>query len=132
MLQKERTGISDNYDVRIFCLNTDRQRLYKRIDARVEEMFKKGIAGEVKKLSNKALSMTAGKALGYSEVLGYLKGKYSLEEAKELLKKNTRHFAKRQLSWFRPDQRILWLLPSQFLHNPHTSLHTSNTHFVNL
>ena len=96
------------YDFKIFGLAPERSGLYKNIDDRVEEMFKKGIVGEVKKLSNKALSMTAGKALGYSEVLGYLKGKYSLEEAKELLKKNTRHFAKRQLTWFRPDRRILW------------------------
>ncbi|MDP2980923.1 MAG: tRNA dimethylallyltransferase, partial [Candidatus Omnitrophota bacterium] len=68
----------------------------------------------VKKLSKKKLSMTAGKALGYGDVLGYLKGRYSLEKAKELLKKNTRHFAKRQLTWFRPDQRITWLSPSAF------------------
>jgi tRNA dimethylallyltransferase len=59
--------------------------------------------------------MTAAKALGYSEVLGYLKGMYSLEDAKELLKKNTRHFAKRQLTWFRPDIRIKWLTSSNIL-----------------
>ena len=96
------------YDFKIFGLAAERSELYKNIDDRVEEMFKKGIAGEVKKLSKKTLSMTAGKALGYSEVLGYLKDEYSLEEAKELLKKNTRHFAKRQLTWFRPDSRIHW------------------------
>jgi len=97
------------YDFKIFGLAVERSELYKNIDDRVDEMFKKGIAGEVKKLSKKTLSMTAGKALGYGEVLGYLKGRYSLEEAKELLKKNTRHFAKRQLTWFRPDRRIHWL-----------------------
>ena len=97
------------HDFKIFGLQLDRGRLYKNIDDRVEEMFKKGIVGEVRRLSKKRLSMTAGKALGYSEVMGYLKGRYSLEEAKELLKKNTRHFAKRQLTWFRPDRRITWL-----------------------
>ena len=97
------------YDFKIFGLAIERSELYKNINDRVDEMFKKGIAGEIKKLSKKTLSMTAGKALGYSEVLGYLKGRYSLEEAKELLKKNTRHFAKRQLTWFRPDSRIRWL-----------------------
>ncbi len=97
------------YDFKIFGLAIERSELYKNIDDRVEGMFKKGIAIEVKKLSKKKLSMTAGKALGYSEVLGYLKGGYSLKEAKELLKKNTRHFAKRQLTWFRPDRRIHWL-----------------------
>ncbi|MEK6732628.1 MAG: tRNA (adenosine(37)-N6)-dimethylallyltransferase MiaA [Candidatus Omnitrophota bacterium] len=97
------------YDFKIFGLQLDRSKLYKNIDTRVEEMFKKGIVEEVKKLSRKKLSMTAGRALGYGEVLGYLKARYSLEEAKELLKKNTRHFAKRQLTWFRPDKRICWV-----------------------
>jgi len=96
------------YNFRILGLALDRDELYKNIDTRVDEMFKKGIAREVKKLSRQTLSMTAEKALGYGEVLGYLKGEYSLEEAKELLKKNTRHFAKKQLTWFRPDPRILW------------------------
>ena len=101
------------YDFKIFGLLVDRNELYKNIDDRVEEMFKKGIVNEVKRLSNKKLSQTAAKALGYNEVLGYLKGKYSMEEAKELFKKNTRHFAKRQLTWFRPDCRITWLSPFQ-------------------
>jgi tRNA dimethylallyltransferase len=101
------------HDFKIFGLQLDRQELYENIDDRVDQMFKKGIVSEVKKLSKKKLSMTAGKALGYGDVLGYLKGRYSLEKAKELLKKNTRHFAKRQLTWFRPDQRITWLSPSQ-------------------
>jgi len=101
------------YDFKIFGVQLERNELYKNIDDRIEEMFKKGIVEEVRKLSKRKFSMTAGKALGYGEVLGYLKGRYSLEEAKELLKKNTRHFAKRQLTWFRPDQRITWLSPSQ-------------------
>jgi tRNA dimethylallyltransferase len=102
------------HDFKIFGLLLDRNELYKNIDDRVDQMFKKGIVNEVRRLSKKKLSQTSGKALGYNEVLGYLKGKYSLEEAKELLKKNTRHFAKRQLTWFRPDQRITWLTPSAF------------------
>ncbi len=97
------------YDFKIFGIMLDRNELYKKIDTRVEEMFKKGIVGEIKKLSKKKLSITAKKALGYNEILGYLKGKNSLEEAKELLKKNTRHFAKKQLTWFRPDRRIYWV-----------------------
>jgi len=97
------------YGFKIFGIRIDRDELYRNIDNRVEEMFEQGIVKEVRRLSKKKLSMTAGKALGYSEVLGYLKGTYSLEDAKELLKKNTRHFAKRQLTWFRPDSRIHWL-----------------------
>jgi tRNA dimethylallyltransferase len=100
------------YDFKIFGLKIDRSELYKNIDDRVDYMFEIGIVKEIKKLSKKKLSMTAKKALGYNEVLGYLKGKYSLEEAKELLKKNTRHFAKRQLTWFRSDKRIIWFSPS--------------------
>jgi len=100
------------YDFKILGLKIDRQELYKNIDNRVEEMFKHGIIEEVRRLSRQKLSITAKKALGYNEVLGYLKGIYSLEEAKELLKKNTRHFAKRQLTWFKPDKRIEWITPN--------------------
>jgi len=96
------------YKFKIFGLKIDRDELYRNIDRRVEGMFEKGIVQEVKKLSKKRLSLTSRNALGYKEVIGYLKGRYSLNEAKELLKKNTRHFAKRQLTWFRGDLRIEW------------------------
>ena len=96
------------YKFKIFGLKIERERLYSNIDERVEEMFRQGLIEEVKRLSKKRLSVTARNALGYKEVLGYLKGKYSLEDAKYLLKRNTRHFAKRQLTWFRADERILW------------------------
>ena len=98
-----------NYNFKILGLSMDRKELYGRIDKRVEEMFEQGLVREVKKLSRKKLSITAQKALGYGEVLGYLKGKYSIKEAKELLKRNTRRFAKRQMTWFRRDSRIHWL-----------------------
>lgn len=97
------------YDYKIFGLATDRNKLYRNIDKRVEQMFKAGITAEVRRLLGKKLSLTARKALGYDEVLGYLKGRYPLFKAKELLKKNTRHFAKRQLTWFKPDKRIIWV-----------------------
>ncbi len=93
---------------KIFGLEIERERLYSNIDERVEEMFRQGLVEEVKRLSKKRLSITARGALGYAEVLGYLKGRCSLEDAKYLLKRNTRHFAKRQLTWFRADKRILW------------------------
>jgi tRNA dimethylallyltransferase len=96
------------YKVRIFGLAIDRERRYKNIEQRVEAMFKKGIVEEVKALSKMRLSLTAKQAIGYKEVLGYLEGRYSLEEAKDLLKKRTRHFAKRQETWFRKDNRIEW------------------------
>ncbi len=104
------------HKVKIFGLRMERDELYRNIDKRVEAMFKKGIVQEVKRLSRTKLSITARNALGYKEILGYLKGRYSLEEVKALLKKNTRRFAKRQLTWFRPDQRIHWLSPKNALH----------------
>lgn len=97
------------YPTKIFGLKPDRDTLYRSIENRVEEMFKKGIVREVRRLSSMRLSVTAQGALGYKEVLGYLKGDYSLEGAKELLKQNTRRFAKRQMTWFRAEHRIEWL-----------------------
>lgn len=102
------------YDFKIFGLDVEREKLYRNIEKRVEGMFKNGILDEVSELSKKNLSITAKKALGYHEVLGYLEGRYSLSEAKELLKKNTRHFAKRQLTWFRGDRRIQWVSPDRW------------------
>jgi len=109
LLQKERQGITDNYDVRIFCLNTDRSELYRKIEARVEKMFKKGLVNEVKKLLKLKLSKTSQAAIGIKELKGYFDGLYDLEEAKRLMKRNTRLYAKRQLTWFRKDKRIRWI-----------------------
>ena len=103
------------YKVRIFGLKVDREELYRNIEQRVEGMFKKGLVHEVKRLSKKRLGVTSKKALGYNEVLGYLKGTYSLKEAKDLLKKNTRNFAKRQMTWFRADKRIHWIFSNKLL-----------------
>ena len=72
-------------------------------------MFEKGIVTEVKRLLRKTLSVTSKQALGIKEIKGYLNKTYSETEAKEALKKNTRRFAKRQLTWFRADKRIAWL-----------------------
>jgi len=100
-------------EVRIFGVRLDRDGLYKNIERRVDWMFRKGIVQEVERLSRMKLSVTAKKALGYGEILGYLEGRHSIEQAKALLKKNTRHFAKRQMTWFRPDPRIQWLSYSE-------------------
>ena len=107
---KSRTeGIGREYDVKIFGLALERKALYERIDARVDLMFKKGIVEEVKKLLRRKLSLTSKKALGIKELKGYLVGSYNLEKAKNMLKRNTRRFAKRQLTWFRADGRITWV-----------------------
>lgn len=101
--------LSDKYDVRIIGLARPREELYKRIDGRVEEMFRQGFLDEAKQFARKKLSITAKQAIGYREAFDYLKGKVSLEETKELIKKYTRRYAKRQFTWFRKDKRIKWV-----------------------
>lgn len=100
----DRKGIREEISHRIFFLDPDRNDLYERIDRRAERMFREGLVGEVKGLLRKKLSRTARMALGIREVADYLEGRLTLDEAKELLKKNTRHYAKRQLSWFRHEK----------------------------
>ncbi|MBU1726714.1 MAG: tRNA (adenosine(37)-N6)-dimethylallyltransferase MiaA [Candidatus Omnitrophica bacterium] len=108
-LQTQRKGLTDDYDIRIFCLHMEREALYKRIDARVERMFKQGVVKEASKLLKLRLSKTAKFAIGLRELKGYFWGAYDLEEAKEMMKQNTRQYAKRQLTWFRKDKRIQWI-----------------------
>jgi len=108
-LQKERRGLSDEYAVRIFCLNMERQKLYQRIERRIDAMFNQGLLSEVRRLLKLKLSKTAKFAIGIKELKDYLDGLYALEEAKRLMNKNTRNYAKRQLTWFRKDKRIEWL-----------------------
>ncbi|MDD5196616.1 MAG: tRNA (adenosine(37)-N6)-dimethylallyltransferase MiaA [Candidatus Omnitrophica bacterium] len=107
-LQKEREGLSKNYDIKIFCLNMERSALYKRIDGRVDKMFRAGLLKEARRLLKKKLSKTSRYAIGLNELAGYFEGKYDLAEAKRLIKRNSRHYAKRQLTWFRKDKRIQW------------------------
>jgi tRNA dimethylallyltransferase len=109
-LKNQTQGLSDKYEIKMFGLNMDRKALYKRIDERVEEMFNGGLIDEARRLMEQNLSITASQALGYKETFGYLKGEYSLDEAKRLVKRNTRRYAKRQLTWFRRDKRVEWIL----------------------
>lgn len=107
---KTRTkGLKDEFRIKMFGLIRPRADMYRHIEDRVDRMFDEGIVGEVRKLLKKKLSKTSSAALGIKEVSGYLKGEYGLDEAKDLLKKNTRRFAKRQLTWFRADRRINWI-----------------------
>lgn len=108
-LKSQTKGLKDEFRIKIFGLIRPREDMYRSIDDRVDSMFKAGITGEVKRLSRRRLSKTSSAALGIKEVLGHLKGEYGREEAKELLKMNTRRFAKRQLTWFKADKRIKWI-----------------------
>lgn len=109
LLQKQRKGLKDKYDIEVFCLNMKRSNLYKRIDQRVERMFENGLINEVKGLLRSRLIKTASYAIGIQELKGYFDGLYDLEETKRLIKRDTRHYAKRQLTWFRKDKRINWV-----------------------
>jgi len=108
-LQKNRVGLGKEYLVKIFGLNSKRQFLYTAIDQRVDKMFKLGLINEVKRLIKHKLSRTAKCAIGIRELKGYFDGEYSLAEAKRLMQRNSRHYAKRQLTWFRKDKRIHWI-----------------------
>jgi len=106
--QKEQQGITQDYDIKIYCLNRPRKELHARINQRVEKMFKSGLVNEVRCLLKQGLSKTASCAIGVKEIKDYLQGRYSLDEAKDLIKRHTRQYAKRQLTWFRKDKRIKW------------------------
>ena len=109
MLQKQRRGITGKYDVRVFCLNTQRPRLYKMIGARTDKMFKQGLVKEAKRLLSGRLGKTAAAAIGIRELKGYFDGAYGLDEARRQIIRNTCLYSKRQLTWFRKDKRINWI-----------------------
>lgn len=98
------------YHLCLIGLNMERSKLYDRINRRVDLMIKNGLVEEVEKLLHQGYNkeMQALKAIGYKEIIAYLEGEMSFEGALDLLKKNTRHFAKRQLTWFRRDPNITW------------------------
>lgn len=104
------------YRLAYFVLNMPRELLYKRIDLRVDQMLEEGLLEEVKDLQKEGCcrGMVSMQGLGYKEILDYLEGKYSLEEAVRILKRDTRHFAKRQLTWFRREQEVTWVDKEKF------------------
>ena len=99
------------YHARYFGLTMERARLYKRIDDRVDMMLENGLLDEVKSLCSQGAgpTLTARQAIGYKELIEYLEGSISLDEAVELIKRRSRRYAKRQLSWFKRDDRIVWV-----------------------
>lgn len=107
--QQQSKGLYDKFPLRLFGLTQDRNELYQRVNIRTDEMFEKGAIAEVKELLKLDLSLTAQKIIGIKEIEQYLKGEIDQKQAKELIKKNTRNFAKRQLTWFRKDKRIEWI-----------------------
>ncbi|MBM3251849.1 MAG: tRNA (adenosine(37)-N6)-dimethylallyltransferase MiaA [Candidatus Omnitrophica bacterium] len=108
-LQSQTKGLFDEYEVELFGLQLDRQELYQRINDRVDKMFESGLVKELKRVLHKKLSLTAKKIIGIKEIQNFLTERISADEAKDLLKRNTRHYAKRQLTWFRKEKRINWI-----------------------
>lgn len=93
-------------------LTLDRDELYRKIDCRVDGMFRKGLVREARGLFKKKLSITARQAIGYRELFDHFEGRLTLDEAKEQIKQNTRNFAKRQITWFKRETRIRWFDPA--------------------
>ena len=111
--QRERESA---YDALFFVLTMDRKALYERIDQRVDRMMEKGLVEEVKRLQERGLTASdvSMQGLGYKEILGALEGQMSLEEAVYVIKRDTRHFAKRQLSWFRRERDVRWVCMDRY------------------
>lgn len=104
------------YDLRYFVLNDARSRLYERIEKRIDLMLEQGLIDEVKKLKEMGYNrdMVSMQGLGYKEILAYLEGDCSLEKAVYILKRDTRHFAKRQLTWFKREKDVIWVNKDEF------------------
>lgn len=104
------------YALAYFVLNMPRELLYQRIDLRVDQMLEEGLLEEVKALQKEGChrGMVSMQGLGYKEILAYLEGEYPLEEAVRILKRDTRHFAKRQLTWFRRESEVVWVDKDSF------------------
>lgn len=99
------------YEFAYVCLNMNRQKIYNRIDERVDKMIEDGLIYEVENLMKMGYNkkLTSMKSLGYKEMVCFIEGKSSKEGAINILKTNTRRYAKRQLTWFRSDDRIFWI-----------------------
>ena len=99
-----------------FVLDDERERIYRRIDQRIDQMLDQGLVAEVKQLRDMGCTrdMVSMQGLGYKEILAYLDGECTLEEAVYILKRDTRHFAKRQLTWFRRYEDMKWFDISEY------------------
>ena len=99
-----------------FVLNDDRQKLYERINRRIDRMLEAGLVEEVRRLKAEGChrGMVSMQGLGYKEILAWLDGDISYEEAVYILKRDTRHFAKRQLTWFRRERDVTWVSKPDF------------------
>ncbi len=107
------------YRSRYFVLDDERDEIYRKIDARVEDMLSRGLVDEVRELKEMGChkGMVSMQGLGYKETLQYLEGECTLEDAVNRIKRDTRHFAKRQLTWFRRERDVIWVEKGDFGHD---------------
>lgn len=107
------------YQFCYFVLNDKRECLYDRIDKRVDQMIGNGLIEEVKRLKERGCTkqMVSMQGLGYKEIFAYLEGDCSLEEAVYVIKRDTRHFAKRQLTWFKRERDVIWIQKDTFAYD---------------
>lgn len=107
------------YDFRFFVLNPPRDILYDRINKRVDKMVEEGLVREVKSLKNAGLSIEniSMQGIGYKEILEYLDGEITLDKAIDNIKQNTRHMAKRQVTWFKREKDVIYINPFEFENN---------------
>lgn len=113
---EEQSQRNSPYNFLYFVLNDDRQKLYDRIELRIDKMVDDGLLDEVKQLRENGCKrgMVSMEGLGYKEILDYLDGKCTLEDALYILKRDTRHFAKRQITWFKREKEVIWLNRPEF------------------
>ena len=113
---EEQKAQESPYNLAYFVLNGPREILYDRIDRRVDQMLEEGLVKEVENLKEMGChrGMVSMQGLGYKEILACLEGEYPLEEAVRILKRDTRHFAKRQLTWFRREKDVIWVNKEEF------------------
>ena len=110
MLEKESRMIPSKYNYKVFAINYERQKLYERINLRVDKMIEQGLIEEVENIKEKYQKFpTAMQGLGYKEVVEYLQKELSYEEMIEKIKQESRRYAKRQITWFKAIPNIIWL-----------------------
>lgn len=104
------------YNFEYFVLNDDRQKLYDRIDRRIDIMLADGLLDEVRSLADEGYSrdLVSMQGLGYKEMIDYIQERYTLDEAVYTLKRDTRHFAKRQVTWFKREKQVTWVNKNEF------------------
>ena len=108
----------------MMAISWEREKLYERINLRIDQMLEEGLVDEVQTLKDRGYTrdMVSMQGLGYKEILDYLNGDCTLEEAIYILKRDTRHFAKRQLTWFRREREVIWIDKKTYNYDEHKIL----------